>query len=242
MHLSVVALSEISFFGKFHVELPREALLFILEPGLLVSAFQQVEVCVLIVLTRESEVVLCDIGMLLKVVRSLGHLAEVVVGGLDPLLRVVVLALLDRVNFPKAVHFQLISLSLLLELLELELTNLDLLTSCVTVVRLLLHVALTRKNLSLTAGDLLPDRCDLTLAIVVGSALFIHVVPGVITFFFQSLHGDRIRVVSRFKIVVLEHLLVLKVSEFGLNRVQLVPQGEVVFVALLDLENFSFEL
>ena len=89
-------------------------------------------------------------------------------------------------------------------------------------VRFLLDVALARENLGLTSGDLLPDCSDLTLAIVVGPALFIHVVPRIVTLFFETLHGDGVRIVPCFEIVILEHFLILQVPKLGLNRVELI--------------------
>lgn len=47
---------------------------------------------------------------------------------------------------------------------------------------------------------------------------------------------------ASFEIVVLKHLLVLQVSKLSLNCVQLVPQGEVVLITLLDLEDLGFQL
>ena len=44
------------------------------------------------------------------------------------------------------------------------------------------------------------------------------------------------------EVVILEQLLVLQVSVLGLDGVQLVPQGEVVLVALLDFEDLGLEL
>ena len=47
---------------------------------------------------------------------------------------------------------------------------------------------------------------------------------------------------SCFKVVVLQKLFILEVAELGLNCIQLISQGQVVFVALLDLKNLSFQL
>jgi hypothetical protein len=38
------------------------------------------------------------------------------------------------------------------------------------------------------------------------------------------------------------YLLILKVSEFGLNGVELITECEEVLIALLNLENLSLEL
>ena len=47
---------------------------------------------------------------------------------------------------------------------------------------------------------------------------------------------------SCLEIVVLEQLLVLEVAILSLNGEELISQGEVVFVSLLDFENLSLEL
>lgn len=47
---------------------------------------------------------------------------------------------------------------------------------------------------------------------------------------------------SCLKVVVLEKFFILEVTIFGLNGVELVAKGKVVFVSLLDLENLGFEL
>ena len=44
------------------------------------------------------------------------------------------------------------------------------------------------------------------------------------------------------EVVVLEQLLVLEVTVLGLNGVELVAEGEVVLVTLLDLEDLSLQL
>lgn len=47
---------------------------------------------------------------------------------------------------------------------------------------------------------------------------------------------------ARLKLVILHQFLVLQMAELGLDRVELVPQSEVVFVPLLDLKDLSLEL
>ena len=44
------------------------------------------------------------------------------------------------------------------------------------------------------------------------------------------------------EVVVLEQFLVLQMSVFGLDSVELVPQSQVVFVALLNLEDLGLKL
>ena len=47
---------------------------------------------------------------------------------------------------------------------------------------------------------------------------------------------------SCLEIIILEEFLVLQVTILSLDGVELVSQGEVVLVSLLDLEDLSFEL
>jgi hypothetical protein len=47
---------------------------------------------------------------------------------------------------------------------------------------------------------------------------------------------------SCLKVVILEKFLIMEVTILGLNGIELVAQGKVVFVSLLDLENLGFEL
>ena len=47
---------------------------------------------------------------------------------------------------------------------------------------------------------------------------------------------------ASFEIVVLEQFLVLKMTVLGLYGVELVTQSLIVFVTLLNFEDFGFEL
>lgn len=106
----------------------------------------------------------------------------------------------------------------------------------------MLDVSLPSEDLSLTSANLLSKCCNLRLAIVIGTALFVEMVAGIVTFFLESLQGDEVGVVAGFEIIVLEHFLILKVSEFGLNCIELVAQGEIVLVPLLNFEYLSLKL
>ena len=109
-------------------------------------------------------------------------------------------------------------------------------------VRLLGHVALTGENFSLTTRDLLTSRSDFSLQVVVRSVLLIKEETGVVDFLLKAAEGEDIGVVASLEVVILEQLLVLQVSVLGLDGVQLVPQGEVVLVALLNFEDLGLEL
>ena len=107
---------------------------------------------------------------------------------------------------------------------------------------LLLDVPLSTKDFSFSTRNLLAEGGDLGLTIVVGSRLFIQVESSIVALFLEAAESHRVGVVSGLEVVVLQHFLILKVTELSLYRVQLVPQREVVLVALLDLEDLGFEL
>ncbi len=86
----------------------------------------------------------------------------------------------------------------------------------------LLHIPLASKYLSLLSGNLFPQRCNLALAVVVGSALFVQFESGIVALFLQALKLNGIRIMTSFEIIVLQHLLILQVSILGLYCVKLV--------------------
>jgi len=105
-----------------------------------------------------------------------------------------------------------------------------------------LNVSLVLENLGFPSGDLVSEGRDLDLHVVVGSALIIKMEPSIIALLFKSVQGNAVRIVARLKLVILHQFFVLQMAELGLNGVELVPQSEVVFVSLLDLEDLSLEL
>ena len=109
-------------------------------------------------------------------------------------------------------------------------------------VSLLSNIPLSCENFSLTSVDLLPSRCDFPLQVVVVAVLFIQQESGVVNLFSQHVQRAGVGVVALFEVVVLEELFVLEVAVLGLNSVELVPQRQVVFVALLNFEDFSLQL
>jgi len=47
---------------------------------------------------------------------------------------------------------------------------------------------------------------------------------------------------SCFEVVILQKFFILEMTVLGLDGVELVAQGKIVFVSLLDLKDFSFKL
>lgn len=142
--------------------------------------------------------------------------------------------------FPHAVNFELVASSLIFHFLELKRSRVDVFPKRITVVRFVLDVSLELENLSLPPCDLVSQRCNLHLHVVVSSALIIKMEPGIVTLLLESVQRNAVRVVPSFELVVLHEFFILKVSELGLDRVKLVSEREVVFVSLLNLENLSF--
>lgn len=109
-------------------------------------------------------------------------------------------------------------------------------------VRLLLDVTLAGKNFGFTASDLFAESSDFTLNIVVSSVLLVEEEAGFVGFLLEALETDEVAVVAGLEVVVLEEFLVLEVAVLGLDGVELVAEGQVVLVALLDLEDFGLQL
>lgn len=98
------------------------------------------------------------------------------------------------------------------------------------------------KNFSLSAADLFSDAGNFTLKFSVSSVLLVEEEAGVVRFLLQALEVDEVAVVSCLEVVILQKFFILKVTVLGLDGVELVAQGKVVFVSLLDLKDLSFEL
>jgi len=133
----------------------------------------------------------------------------------------------------------LIAVALLLEFSQLEVGAIDLLLKRVAMVGLLGDISLGCENFSLTSVDLLPCCGDFPLQVVVVAVLFVKQESGVVDLLSQHVKRCGVGVVALFEVVVLKELFVLEVAVLRLDRVELVSQRQVVFVALLDLEDFS---
>jgi len=53
---------------------------------------------------------------------------------------------------------------------------------------------------------------------------------------------DKVAVMSCFEVVILQKFFILKVTILSLDGVELIAQGKVVFVSLLNLEDLCFKL
>ena len=103
-------------------------------------------------------------------------------------------------------------------------------------------IPLSGENFSLTSADLLTSRGDLRLQVVIRTILLIEQEASVIDFLLEPSHRHKVGVSSGLEVIVLQQFLVLQVPVLGLDGVELVAQGHVVLVSLLDLENLRLQL
>lgn len=94
----------------------------------------------------------------------------------------------------------------------------------------------------LSSADLISYRANLSLIFVIRSILLIKKESQVLHLLPQGVSGDHVLIVSVVVIVILHELFILEMSVLLLNGVQLVTQGEVVLVPLLDLEDLRLQL
>lgn len=98
------------------------------------------------------------------------------------------------------------------------------------------------KNFRLSAADLFSDASNFALKFSVSSVLLVEEEAGVVRFLLEALEVDEVAVVSGLEVVILEKLFILEVTVLGLDGVELVAEGEVVFVSLLDFEDLGLQL
>jgi len=153
-----------------------------------------------------------------------------------------VLALFVAVHVAETIDFLLVTATFFFELLEFEASVVDVLAEGEGMVTLGLGFTLIAENFGLATSDLVTEGSDLDLHVVVASALIVKVVASIVAFFLQSVQGNAVRVLSSLKLVFLEEFLVLEVSVLGLDAVELVTKSTVVLIALLNFENFGFQL
>lgn len=235
-------LGEVALLGLFAVEGALRLALVVLEASGLISRSEQVEVGGVISLSGLLEVVVAALADFGEFLGSLLQLEQVVVGGLDALVGVSVLALLVAIAVAEAVNLLLVPGALLLELLEFEGGAVDIFAQGVGVVTLGLHLALEPEDLSFTARNLLTEGSDLNLHVVVAAALIVEVESGVVALLLEPVEADAVGVLAGLKLVFLAEFFVLKVTVLGLDAVELISQREVVLVSLLDLKDLGLEL
>ena len=94
---------------------------------LLITSSQQVQVSAIVSLRSLLEVEVSNLSCLVKFLSALLQLEEIVVSSLNTLVAISVLTLLTGNDVPKTIHVALVTLTLFLELLELEAGTIDIL-------------------------------------------------------------------------------------------------------------------
>jgi hypothetical protein len=233
---------EVALLSILAVKSALLAALLFLKSGLLVSCFQQITVGGLVALSGLAEVEVLVLRNLGQLASLLLKLVQVVFGGGNTFGVFSVLSFLVAVAVTKTIDLLLVTASFFLKLLEFVASCIDVFAESVWVVALGLSLTLVAENLSLAAGDLITKSGDFYLHVIVCSTLIVQVVASIVALLLQAVQSDAVGVLTCLEFVLLEQLLILQVSVLRLNAVQLVAQGAIVLVPLLDLEDLGLEL
>ena len=240
--LTLRAAGQVSFLGKLGIESAAHLSLLFGKTSLVIAALVQVTSGTIVGFSGPAEVEIAGFGHLTQVGSFLLSLVERVVRGLDALASLAVLALLKGSEVAHPINLVLVTGLLFAQVGQLVRQIVYVGAQHVGAVVLLLAVPRRGKDLGLSPGDLLSCSCDFSLQVCVVTVLLIEEEAGVVNLFAQARKGAQVRLVTCFKVVVLEELLVVEVPVLGLNGVKLVAEGQVVLVPLLDLEYFGLKL
>ena len=193
-------------------------------------------------LARSAKLELLGVSKLAELVGTLLSLEEIVVDSLDAGIVVLALTLLEGDGVSHSVDLVLVLGLLLAESAQLERQVVGVLAQSVSLVTLDGDFSLESDALLLAAADLITDSTDLSLQLIVTAVLLVQQEAQVLHLLAKSVGSEDILVVTIVVVVVLHELLVLQVAVLLLDGVELVTQGKVVLVSLLDLEDLSLEL
>ena len=169
-------------------------------------------------------------------------LGQLVVGAADFLGLTVILTLTISVELTETLDLIDILVLFLLELGYFEEKVVNFLAELVTLVGLLCDITLESGDVDFLACDLIACSPEVLLYVADNASLLIEEESEVVHFLLEPDDGDGIGVVLHAELVILQQLLVLQVSVLGLNRVELVAQGQEVLVALLDFKDLRLQL
>lgn len=185
-------LADVALFGLLAVELMLKILLLSLEAGCLITCLQQVTVGGVMGLRSLFKITVLVLRNFLEFAFTLGKSVQVVLGSLDTLVSLAVLALLLAINIAEAVHLLLVTASLFLELTELMGSGVDIFSKALGLVALGLAVTLVPEDLGLSTGDLLAESSNLNLHVIVATVLIIKVVSSVVAFLLKTVQVDAV--------------------------------------------------
>jgi len=94
----------------------------------------------------------------------------------------------------------------------------------------------------LSSTNLVPDCSNLSLVLIVRSILLVEKETKVFNLLSESVTSYHVLIVSVVVVVILHQLFILQMSILLLDSIQLIPKRDVVFIALLNLEDLCLKL
>ena len=233
---------ELGFLTHLEVQSSGILTLLVRVPRQLVPLSHQIRGSCLIGLSGPAKLELPGVCLLGKISSPFLRLIQVIVSGLDSAILVTVLPGFEGVEVLRPFDLLLVFRPLVLQLGKLVRCVIVFFPQSMSAVTFLGDIPLSRENFSLTSADLLTSRGNLRLQVVIRTILLIEQEASVIDFLLEPSHRHKVGVSSGLEVIVLQQFLVLQVPVLGLDGVELVAQGHVVLVSLLDLENLRLQL
>jgi len=233
---------QISLVGELPVQVPLQGLSFHHQSRVFILSSSELVTGSVKGLAGPSELEFFSVRQLGEFVCSLLGFVEVIVDTLDPGIVVLALSLLDCYRVSHSIDFILVLGLLLPHLGQLVLQVVCVFPKPISLVALGACLPCERHAFLLPSTNLVSNRRNLGLIFVVGPVLFVKQEAQVFDFFPASHGGDRVLVVTIVVVVVLHELFVLEMSVLLLDGVQLVSQGDVILVSLLNFEDLCLEL
>ena len=240
--LSLSLSLEVGLLGELTIKVSLKGLGLNHKSGVVVLGSGKLGLSVLESLVSSSELEVLGIGELGELVGLLLSLVEIVVDGLDLGIIILALSLLESNGVSQTVDLVLILGLLLAELGKLILEVVSVLSKSVGLIRLHGDLSLEGDALLLSSADLVSNRADLGLILIVGSILLVEEESQVLDLLSEGVDGDDVLIMPVVVVIILHEFLILNVSILLLDGVELVPQSEIVLVSLLDLKDLSLQL
>ena len=112
----------------------------------------------------------------------------------------------------------------------------------VGIVRFGTNFSLESNAFLLPSADLVSHRTYFSLIFIIAPILFIQQKPQIFYLFPEGVDGNNVLIMSIVVIIILHEFLILDMSVFLLDCIELVSESKVVLISLLNLKDFCFEL
>lgn len=242
-HVLVFCLSlQVGFVGQLPVQVPLKGLRLCHESRMIIFASCELSLSRVESLISSSKFKLFGISQFIKLIGPLLRLVKVVINSLDLCIVVLALSLLHGDGISQPVNLVLVACLLFSQLSQLVLQIIGVLPESVGLVALDADLSLKSHALLLSSADLIPDGADLGLVLVVRPVLLVEQEAEVLDLLSEGIGRNHVLIVPIRVVIILHEFLVLEVSILLLDRVQLVSEGDVVFVTLLNLKDLRFQL